>query len=362
MTPIRISPPVPPAPAYDVHVSPGAVTRLAALVREAAPAERYAFVTDDLVKELHGMRVLDELRQSGLSVDCITFPAGEPFKTIDTWRYVLEQMGASGIGRDGCVIAFGGGVVGDLAGFAAATYMRGIPCVQVPTTLLAMLDASVGGKTAVDTSHGKNAVGAFHQPAAVIMDPSLVWTQERADLIAGAAEAVKHGAIADADYLEWIVGNAAALGESDTDVLTALITRSVEIKAGVVNRDPLEQGERAILNFGHTIGHALEVATHYRMSHGHAVARGMIAEAALGESFGVTAAGTALRLTDALTALGLPCDMPADLDAEQVMLLTAADKKARKGRPHYVLLQRIGHVARPPDGSWTWDMGITEAG
>ena len=361
MTRIRIAPPPPASPPYDVLIEPGIVTGLSGILRTAAPSPRYAFITDDLVMELHGERVIEELRAADLHVHPITFPAGEPYKTIDTWRYVMEQMESHGIGRDGAVIAFGGGVVCDLAGFAAATWMRGIPCAQVPTTLLSMLDAAIGGKTGVDTAHGKNMIGAFHQPACVVMDPSLVWTQEYSEIVAGTAEAVKHGAIADAAYLEWICASADLLRDSNTAMLAELIQRSVEIKSAVVMRDPGERGERAVLNFGHTIGHALETATAYRMSHGHAVARGMIAEAALGESFGVTDAGTAARLKKILEDIGLPSDMPDELDAEEVMLLTAADKKARAGRPRYVLLERIGLVARPADGSWTWDMGITEA-
>jgi 3-dehydroquinate synthase len=341
--------------AYDAVISAGALTHLARLVREAAPAQRYALITDDVVRELHTERVYEELRDAGLQVDLYSFPAGEPYKTRETWAYLCDRMSADGIGRDACVIAMGGGVVGDIGGFVAATYLRGIPCVQVPTTLLSMLDASIGGKTGVDTQHGKNLIGSFHQPALVVMDPTVVWTQEYADMIAGTAEAVKHGAIMDAEYLQWIDEHAGALRDSDTDMLSRLVVCSVELKSQIVARDPFERGERAILNFGHTIGHALESATHYQMSHGHAIARGMVAESLLGETLGVTTAGTSDRIRSSLERLGLPTDVPEDVDPDDIARLASADKKNRAGRTRYVLLEQIGAVARTPDGQWTWE-------
>ena len=174
-------------------------------------------------------------------------------------------------------------------------------------------------------------------------------------MIAGSAEAVKHGAIMDAEYLQWIDEHASALRESDTEILTRLVVCSVELKSQVVERDPFERGERAILNFGHTIGHALESATHYEMSHGHAIARGMVAEALLGESLGVTAQGTSDRIRSSLERLGLPTDVPAEVDPDEIARLAMTDKKNRAGRTRYVLLERIGAVARTPDGEWTWE-------
>lgn len=347
--------PAPVAPAtYEVVIGAGILTQLPALLANAAPAQRYALITDDVVRELHGDRVLAALLDAGLQVDAFSFPAGEPYKTREVWSYLSDGMNAAGMGRDACVIALGGGVVCDVGGFVASTFLRGIPCVQVPTTLLSMLDASIGGKTGVDTEHGKNLVGAFHQPRIVVMDPSVVWTQELSDLLAGAAEAVKHGAIVDSSYFDWIVGHAAGLTSSDTSVLALLIERSVEIKSAVVGRDPLEQGERAVLNFGHTIAHALERATHYEMSHGHAVARGMVVEARIGEALGVTEPGTSVRIAAALTALGLPSDISPLLDLGEIVEHTRSDKKARAGKTRYVLLERVGAVARDPSHGWTW--------
>jgi 3-dehydroquinate synthase len=356
VTRIRVSPaPAPPA-AYDVVIAPGALRNFAGLLASAAPAARYALITDDVVRELHGDRLLSHLLESGLTVDAYSFPAGEPYKTRDVWSYLSDAMNAAGMGRDACVIAFGGGVVCDVGGFVAATFLRGIPCVQVPTTLLSMLDASIGGKTGVDTDHGKNLIGAFHQPKLVVMDPSVVWTQEHADLVAGAAEAVKHGCIVDGEYFDWILRNASAFLRSDTETLARLITRSVEIKSAVVGRDPLEHGERAILNFGHTIAHALERETQYRMSHGHAVSIGIVVEALIGEAMGVTVKGTARRIAHSLQALGLPFAVPDDIDRRSLIEHTRNDKKARRGRTRYVLLERIGAVARDSSHAWTWDV------
>jgi 3-dehydroquinate synthase len=186
------------------------------------------------------------------------------------------------------------------------------------------------------------------------MDPSVVWTQEQSDMMAGAAEAVKHGAILDAHYLAWIKAHAHKLRESDTEMLSDLVARSVRIKSDVVQNDPFEAGERAILNFGHTIGHALESATRYEMSHGHAVARGMVVEARVGEAAGVTEAGTSEAIIEALDALGLPARIPAALDVDEIMKHTRSDKKARGGTTRYVMLQRVGVVARSEGDGWTW--------
>ncbi len=355
---VAIHPAPAPAHAYDVIIEPGVLNDIASLLRDHAPAARYAMITDDTVRELHAERVYAQLCDAGLDVKLYSFPAGEPYKTRATWTSLSDGLSADGFGRDACVLAMGGGVVGDLGGFVAATYLRGVPCVQIPTTLLSMLDASVGGKTGVDTEHGKNLIGSFHQPLLVVIDPTVVWTQEPADMIAGAAEAVKHGAIIDAEYLMWIEAHADALKACDGDALTHLITRSVEIKASIVARDPFEQGERAILNFGHTVGHAVERATHYAMSHGHAVACGMVAEARLGERAHITGSGTADTIARVLSALGLPTAIPSDVDRGEIEAYSASDKKNRGGRVRYVALEEIGRVARSADGGFTLELSV----
>jgi 3-dehydroquinate synthase len=282
------------------------------------------------------------------------FPAGEAHKTRATWMDLSDRLLARGIGRDAAVIALGGGVVGDVAGFVAATYMRGVPCIQVPTTLLAMIDASIGGKTGVDVTAGKNLIGAFHPPGLVVVDPLLLDTLPDAELRNGLAEAVKHGAIADARHFRWLVEQAPVLTRRDPAALSALIRHSVEIKAAVVGRDPDERGERAILNFGHTAGHALERLTGYAMPHGHAVSIGMVIAARLGESMGVTEAGTTDALREALDGFALPTRPPDDVAPADLAAAAVSDKKARAGTIRFSLLRRIGVAAQTPDAGWTF--------
>jgi 3-dehydroquinate synthase len=268
-------------------------------------------------------------------------------------------MLAKGYGRDSAAIALGGGVVGDLAGFVAATYMRGIPVVQVPTTLVAMVDASIGGKTAVDTLAGKNLVGVFHPPAAVLIDPQLLATLPLRELRAGFAELVKHGVIADEPYLREVASGASELLSargSTGDRMISLIVRSVEIKADVVSRDEREEGLRKVLNFGHTIGHAVEMVSGFSLLHGEAVAIGMALESRLAERIGLAQAGTAATVTNTLQAAGLPTTLPTDCGPEAVMDAMRADKKGRSGKTRFALPLRIGVMAGADTG-WTVSVG-----
>jgi len=337
---------------YDVHVERGALQRLDTLLDDVAGAAAYAVIADDRVAALHGATAIGTLSRRA-PAELFTFPAGEANKTRDTWATLTDAMLARGLGRDSCVVALGGGVTGDLAGFVAATYLRGVALVQVPTSLLAMIDASIGGKTAVDVEAGKNLVGAFHPPRLVVVDPAVLDTLPDAQLRAGLAEAVKHGAIADAELLNGMPALAPALLARDPDVLDRSIRRSVEIKAEVVSDDPRETGRRAVLNFGHTIGHAIERVSGYTVPHGFAVAKGMVLEARIGEAAGITAPGTAAALARVLSALGLPTGMPRGMSADAVLEATRTDKKARASRVRYALLNRIGWPARTEDGGWT---------
>jgi 3-dehydroquinate synthase len=242
-------------------------------------------------------------------------------------------------------------VAGDLAGFVAATYMRGLPYLQVPTSLLAMLDASVGGKTGVDTPEGKNLIGAFHPPAAVVADPRVLATLPERDYRGGMAEAVKHGLIADAEYFGWIEADADALLRRDETALTRLVRRSVEIKAEVVTDDERETGRRAILNAGHTVAHALERVTGYAVPHGEAVALGLVAEATLAEAVGAAPAGLARRISALLTRLGLPVRLDTAVDPGRLIAAMASDKKNRSARLRFALPSRVG--AMNGDGEWT---------
>jgi len=307
-------------------------------------------ISDSRVAELYGDWILSILRDGGLEAELFAFPSGEWNKTRETWAELSDDLLASGFGRDSAVIAFGGGVTGDLAGFVASTYKRGVPVVQVPTTLLAMVDSAVGGKTGVDAVGAKNVIGTFHHPVDVLIDPILLQTLPKHQLIAGLAEAVKMGAIFDADLFADLERLAADPPTSDPELLEPIIRRCVELKADVVGRDPLEGGERQVLNFGHTAGHALEVLAGFSILHGEAVAGGMRLEAFMGEILGVTEPGTAQRITDLPEACGCP-DVVAEADttAERILEAAAHDKKARAGALRWVMLERIG-VVDCPDG------------
>lgn len=338
---------------YPVVIGPDTLNRVGDVVRQSAPSHRVAIITDTEVGPRYAERVATAL---GGHVEVFTVPAGEEHKTRESWASLTDDLLARGYGRDTTIVALGGGVVGDLAGFVAATYMRGIPVVQVPTSLLAMVDASVGGKTGVDTPAGKNLVGAFHPPAAVIIDPLVLQTLPVEHLRAGFAEVVKHGVIGDAEYFEragafveqWPLTSGRQPGLSE---LTAIIERSVEIKAGIVARDERESGVRRVLNFGHTIGHALEAATGFGTLHGEAVAIGLVVEARLAERLGVARSGTARLIERVCRAAGLPTSVPS-IPADTIIGFTRADKKARAGRVEYALPKRIGEMAGEDHG-WT---------
>lgn len=270
-------------------------------------------------------------------------PAGEQEKNLARFTELLECLAEHTFTRDSCIIALGGGVVGDLAGFAAACYMRGIAFIQVPTTLLAMVDSSVGGKTAVDLPAGKNLVGAFHQPKAVWIDPSVLSTLPEREFIAGLAEVVKYGAIVDAAFFYWLEQNSAALLAKQTDLIEQAIARSCQHKADIVARDETEQGDRALLNFGHTFGHALEVLLDYSaLVHGEAVAIGMLLAAEFSAELGLANAQDAARLKSMLHSFGLPTAIPSDLNAADILDKMRLDKKARHGELRLVLWHGIG--------------------
>ena len=327
--------------------------KVAAISREVAPAHRYALITDSNVGVHHGRKVSDQFQKGQLEV--LTIPPGESNKNRETWSRLTDQMLAKGYGRDSTIIALGGGVVGDLAGFVAATFMRGIPVVQVPTSLVAMVDASIGGKTAVDTFAGKNLVGAFHPPAAVVIDPQVLATLPLRELRAGLAEVVKHGVIADEAYLREVASAAPGLlstRRSTSDTMLSLIVRSVEIKADIVSRDEREEGLRKTLNFGHTIGHAVELESGYSLLHGEAVAIGMALEGRLAEHIGVAQSGTADAISGALKAAELPTELPEGFDCDAVMEAMQSDKKGRLGKTRFALPLRIGAMAGAESG-WT---------
>ncbi len=284
--------------------------------------------------------------------------AGEASKTLDEFGRMIEALAALGATRDACLFALGGGVVGDLAGFAAACWMRGVDCVQLPTTLLAMVDSSVGGKTAVDIPAGKNLVGAFHPPRAVIADTRMLATLPARELRAGLAEVIKYGALGDAVFFDWLQRNADALSAGEDAVLAEAIARSCAQKAAIVERDPFEKGERALLNLGHTFGHAIETEQGYSapgrdaLNHGEAVAVGMVLAARLSSALGMAPESDGDRLQALLTQVGLPVAIPAGLDPLTLLERMRLDKKNVAGRLRLVLWRGVGRaevVAGVPD-------------
>ena len=283
---------------------------------------------------------------SALGVDLLTFSAGEASKTRAQWAALTDELLARRLGRDAVVVAVGGGVCGDLAGFVAATYLRGIPVIHVPTSLVAMIDAAIGGKTGVDTRHGKNLVGAFHQPALVLIDPRALHTLAPEHRRSGMAEAIKHGVIADESYFHWLAAHGAALlaPTLHDDVAQRLVHDSVAVKVAVVAGDEREGGRRRILNFGHTIGHAIEHLSGYALLHGEAVAIGMVVEARLGELAEVTLPGLADDIRELCAALGLPVALSAAFDTDAIIALTRGDKKARDGASEYALPVRLAEM------------------
>jgi len=347
-------------PTYEVRIEPGLLAHLGGLVAAAAPAHRTVVITDENLERCHGAAARRAVE--ALGAEWIVIPPGEAEKSRERWAWLTDRLLALGCGRDTTLVALGGGVVGDLVGFTAATFVRGVPYVQVPTTLLAMVDASVGGKTAVDVPAGKNLVGAFHQPALVLADPALLRTLPVAELRSGLAEVMKHGIIADAAYLGRVVAALPSLlapGGADADLalLTAVVARSVEIKASVVAADEREGGRRKILNFGHTLGHAVEALSGYALLHGEAVAIGMRLEARLAERLGVAEPGTAAGVDDALDRAGLPAALPAGMDREAIVVATRGDKKARGGVAEYALPAALGRMA---GGERGWSIAVPE--
>ena len=341
--PVRID-----TPGYTISVAPTLLGQVGETARTTAPAYRYAIVTDSNVAPLYAARVAAQFPPE--TTHTVVIPAGESHKTRETWSSVTDELFAHHFTRDSTIIALGGGVVGDLAGFVAATFMRGIPFIQVPTTLLAMIDASIGGKTGVDTPYGKNLVGAFHPPRGVVVDPQVLDTLSLNDLRAGLAEAIKHGAIADAEYFSWLGETSSRLlrpspDGRDPDYRDQLIVRSIQIKADVVARDEREQGVRKVLNFGHTIGHAIELLSGFTLSHGESVAIGMVLESRAAERLGVAESGTTAQITDMVARVGLPTVRPAGPSADDILTVMRGDKKSRAGSIEYAVPVRIGTMA-----------------
>ena len=331
---------------YAIRIGPGLLGDGAALAAHVR-GRHVLLVSDSQVGPLYAARVVAALAPhttAQVVVSCIA--AGEASKSLDGFAELLRELADIQATRDACVFALGGGVVGDLAGFAAACWMRGIDVVQLPTTLLAMVDSSVGGKTAIDLAQGKNLVGAFHPPRAVFADTATLRTLPGRELRAGFAEVIKYGAIMDAPFLDWLDAHADALLARDDAALAEAIARSCAHKAAIVARDPREHGERALLNFGHTFAHAIEAEQGYAggdgMNHGEAVAAGMLLAARLSAVLGLATAADAERLHRLLVRFGLPAGLPPGLAAEALLARMRLDKKAAATGLRFVLWKGPG--------------------
>lgn len=335
------------AGAYPVIVGTDVVDTLPALLDGANLPARRIFVSSPTVWSLHGPRLIAAAGPAARRP--ILVPDGERSKNLQTVGRVYEALINAGTDRSVVVVAVGGGVIGDLVGFAAATYLRGVRLVHVPTTLMAQVDSAIGGKVGVNHALGKNLIGAFHPPRLVVSDPSLLATLPRREFRAGLYEVVKYGVIADAQLFERVRTDRGALFRHQGDVLTSVVAASSRIKADVVSRDERESGLRRILNFGHTVGHALEAATDYRrLRHGEAVAYGMIAAAAVGLVRGVTPKATLDAIAGIVSELG-PLPPVADLKAADVVKATKRDKKVVAGTLHFVAATGLGSTTEITD-------------
>ncbi|TCT22026.1 3-dehydroquinate synthase [Thiobaca trueperi] len=330
------------ARAYPIQIGTGLLSN-PDLYRPHLQGAQVMIVTNETVAPLY----LDPLREAltEYRVREVILPDGEQYKTLEVWNWIFDALLAERFARDCTLIALGGGVIGDMAGFAAASYQRGAAFIQVPTTLLAQVDSSVGGKTGINHPSGKNMIGAFYQPRAVIADTTTLETLPQRELSAGLAEVLKYGFIRDAAFLDWLESHMAELLGRDADALAYAIRRSCEIKAEIVAADELETGERALLNFGHTFGHAIETGAGYgNWLHGEAVGAGMCLAADLSARLGWLTESELERVRRLVASAGLPCAAPNELSAERLIDLMAVDKKVLNGQLRLVLLRQLGEA------------------
>jgi 3-dehydroquinate synthase len=326
---------------YEITIEPGALSLAAEkITRELSPS-RVAVIADANVSRLYGEKLAADLRATGSEAFLLPFPAGENSKRLEQLSLLYDQLFEHGLDRKSVIVALGGGVTGDLAGFVAATFMRGVRFVQIPTSLLAQVDSSSGGKTGVNHPLGKNLIGSFHQPSMVIADPETLRTLPKEELLSGLAEVVKHGVIRDEKYFALIEEKAENILALDMEALTQVVDGSCRIKGAVVAQDEREGGVRALLNFGHTFGHAYETLSGFAIRHGEAVAIGMIAACRLAEEVTGLEEAVRMRLAAVLGKLGLPIS-PPDYPAEKLLEAMRGDKKTERGVIRFVLPEKIG--------------------
>lgn len=330
---------------YPIYIGAGIISRIGGLIEEMPLGEKVMVVSNRTVGVLYADILRDSLTEARKKVRLVLIEDGEQHKTLATAQYLYDQAFAAGLDRRCPIIALGGGVVGDLAGFVAATYLRGLPFIQVPTTVLAQVDSSVGGKVAVNHPQGKNIIGAFYQPACVLADVNLPRTLPQREWSSGLAEVIKYGVISDAGFFAWLEKNIDRLADAAPDRLSYVVEQSCRIKAGIVALDEKESGLRAVLNFGHTVGHAVETLSGYgRYTHGEAVSIGMVAAAKVAVTMELFSAAQLARLAGLLKKAGLPLDIPPDLKPERLLEALYHDKKAVDGNLTFVLPTDIGRV------------------
>ena len=328
---------------YDILIGHGLSDNLPSELKLKSIANSYAIITDSNVEKTYGKKLLKNFLNADLHTHLISFPSGEKSKSRKIKERIENEMLKLGFGRDSCIIALGGGVVGDLAGFVASTYMRGIPYIQVPTTLLAMVDSSIGGKVAVDTSKAKNVIGAFHQPKKVITDLNFLKTLPKDEFTDGMAELIKHALIKDKEFFHFLEKNVGKILNKDFEILEKTIKRSCEIKASIISQDEKEKGLRKILNYGHTIGHSIESASNYEISHGQAIAIGMSYAAKLSAKLGFLHEGSVIRQNNLLDYLGFPRRISSrKLKPSKILENIQYDKKIANGKMNFILLKSIG--------------------
>lgn len=335
--------------AYPIHIEYGCLANIGKDLARRRIANRYCIIADETVAGLYGDTVLNSLRKNNLIAEIFTFPAGEASKNLSIFAELCSLLAQKGFDRKDGIIALGGGVTGDLAGFIAASYLRGVAFVQVPTTLLAQVDSSVGGKTGVDIPEGKNLVGAFYQPKAVYIDTRVLDTLPRDEFIGGMAEVIKYGVIRDAEFFQYLRDNRDGAIDCDKDILEKIIRTCCQIKAEVVAEDEQEADLRRILNFGHTIGHAVEAVSKFSIIHGKAVAIGMVAASRIAVCKQLLTQDDCDRIYQILCDYDLPTEIPKDFDRNLIKKYLSTDKKIVAGKISYVLPKKIGEVVITSD-------------
>ena len=328
---------------YNIYIGGGLLDRTAELLCEVIPSKKCVVITNPTVGKLYGNTVKESLVKSGVAVDLLTVPDGEEYKSLETAGKLYEELTERFTERGTPILALGGGVIGDLAGFVASTYMRGVPLVQIPTTLLAQVDSSIGGKVAVDHGSLKNNIGTFYQPRLVISDTAVLKTLPQKEFVNGMAEVIKSAVIRDNAFFVFIKENLDAIIKRDNDAIEEMVFRAASIKASVVMQDERDTGLRNILNFGHTVGHAVESVSNFQIAHGQAVAIGMMAEAGISRRMGTFEENEIKELEELISRCGLPTGIP-QIDKEGILMAMSHDKKTTDGKIRFALPRNIGDV------------------